>query len=135
MMYSINAKINSNNEIIIIINAKIGNKLRNAGIQRVNNLFKALISLNGFIKAHRTSIIQIISSRIGRKNLYSIKNGMNWSNSFIIASNTSLPKLGFNWGFKAPGGMRSCNLSKRSNKSSGNPSGNGFKLGRLREKG
>lgn len=77
IIYIINCNNNNNNEIIIIINAKIGNRLRNAGIHTINNLSRAAIRANGFTKAHNTSMIQIINSRTGRKNLYNIKNGIN----------------------------------------------------------
>src|SRR5579864_222656 len=95
MMYSISANKSSNNEMIMMISAKIGNRFKNSGIQEVNRVLMADMRANGFMRAHRTSIIQIIRRKIGKKNLYSIKNGMNWSSSFMIPSKTSFPKLGF----------------------------------------
>lgn len=70
MMYAINASSNKNNEIIISIRANMGNRLKNAGIQTVNNLLSAEIKANGFMSAQRTSIMQIIRLSKGKKNLY-----------------------------------------------------------------
>jgi hypothetical protein len=107
----------------MIIKAKIGNKFRKAGIHWVNSLSKAPITANGLTKAQSTSMIQMISSRMGRKNLYNIKNGMNWSSSFMIASKMSLPKFKLNCGINGPEGTNSCIKSKIHSKSSGNPIG------------
>jgi hypothetical protein len=112
--------------MIIKIKAKIGNRFKNSGIQEVNRVFNAEIRANGFIKAQRTSIIQIIRRRIGKKNLYNIKNGMNWSSSFMMPSKISLPKLGFKDGLSAPGGINICSLFRSPNKSSGKSAGNGI---------
>lgn len=46
----------------------------------LNKVFSALISLNGFNNAHRTSIMQRIKFRTGRKNLYNIRKGVNFDN-------------------------------------------------------
>jgi len=46
-----------------------------------------------------------------------------------MPSNTSLPKLGFNCGLMAPGGIKNCKELNSSNRSSGNPVGYGEILG------
>ena len=122
-------------DMIIMIRANIGNKAKNAGIHCVNNLINALTNLNGLIRAHSTSMIHIINSKTGKKNLYNIRKGMNWSSNFMIASNTSLPKFKFNCGSNGPDGINNFNRSNKLNKSSGKPGGNGLRFGKVRENG
>jgi hypothetical protein len=104
----------------------MGNRFRKFGMHCENNLFNAEINLNGFINEQRTSITQIIISKIGKKNLYNIRNGINISNIFIIASNMLLPAFIFNCGFNTPDGTNNCNLLNIPKRSSGNPEGNGL---------
>src|SRR5260221_14061666 len=107
--------------------AKNGNNARNSGRHFLKSLLNALGSLNGLGIAQRTSIIQSIRFRTGKKNLYIIRKGMNFSNRERNADNgffiTSASRPGFI--DKFDGRIRD-KLSKRLNKSSNGKLGNGI---------
>jgi hypothetical protein len=126
MIYSISFNIRRSKDMIISIRAKMGNRLRNCGRQFMKRFSRAAIRAMGFGMAQRTSIIQIMRWRIGRKNLYNMRNGINCFNKSIIASKIFLAKLGFNAGMSLPGGIRKLRRSRRYNRSSGMPAGSGI---------